>query len=77
MAEKTEKPATTKYRVRDGFFLHPRDGGEALEGGTELELTDEEAEFHAAQIELADPAKIKAALAAEAKAAKAIADAAD
>ncbi len=67
--------AKTKYRVRDGFTLHPYPEGEPVEAGTELELTAEEAEFYATQIELADPAKIKAALAAEAKAAKARADA--
>lgn len=67
----------TKYRVREGFALHPEDGSEPLEGGAEVELTDAEAEFYAAQIELADPVKIKAALAAEAKAAKVRADAAD
>lgn len=67
------EPKTTKYRVRDGFTLHPVPEGDPLEGGTELDLTDEEAAFYAAQIELADPVKIKAALAEEAKIAKAVA----
>lgn len=60
----------TKYRVREGFFLHLREGGEPLEGGAEIALTDEDADFYAVQIELADPAKIKAALAAEKAAAQ-------
>jgi hypothetical protein len=40
----------SKYRVRDHFTLHPIDG-EPVEAGTVVELTDEEAEFYAAQIE--------------------------
>jgi hypothetical protein len=38
-----------KYKVREHFFVHL--DGKVLEPGTELELTDEQAERHAAQIE--------------------------
>lgn len=68
-------PATTLYRVRDGFHLFPRDGGEPVEPGTLVEFTAEEAEYHAHQIELADPDDIAAAEAAEAEAAAAAAQA--
>jgi hypothetical protein len=66
---------TKKYRVREGFVLHPVDGREPIEGPAEVNLTEAEAVLYAAQIELADPAMIKAALAAEAAKAKAIAEA--
>lgn len=49
-----------KYRVRGGFTLHPRSGADPLEAGTELELTEAEAQFYAAQIELIEPVKAKA-----------------
>lgn len=71
-----DAPVKTLYKVREGFVLHPRDGGEPVEGGELIDLTDEEAAYYAAQIELADEAKIAEALAAEAAAAKAAAEAA-
>jgi len=71
-----EGPATTLYRVREGFTLHPRDGSEPLEAGTEVRFTDEDAAYFAHQIELADPddiadAELAEALATEAAAKKA------
>lgn len=60
-----DAPATKLYRVREGFWFHPRAGGEAIEPGTLLELTAEDAEWHAVQIELADPDDIAAAEAVE------------
>jgi hypothetical protein len=50
-----------KYRVREGFTLHPYPEGEPVEAGTVLELTDEEALRHAVQIELVPITKAKAA----------------
>ena len=61
MAEKTTKDAgelvldapaaTSLYVVREGFVLHPRDGGEPKFGGETVELTDADAVFHAVVIE--------------------------
>lgn len=53
--------AKSKYRVRDHFALHFVDGSDPVEGGEIVELTDEEAEFYAAQIEPVDTAKKKVA----------------
>ena len=70
-----------KYVVRDQFVI--KMGREVYEGGDVIELTDEEAENHAHQIELADPkaaakaAKAEAKAAAEAEAAAAEAAAAE
>ena len=43
-----------QYRVRDHFFVHLE--GFAYPGGTLLELTEEQAELHAAQIEQVEQA---------------------
>jgi hypothetical protein len=53
--------AKTKYRVRDGFALHPQDGSEPLLGGTVVELTSAEAVIYAVQIELVGQVKAKTA----------------
>lgn len=44
-----------KYKVRDHFFVHM--DGQVHEPGTELDLTDDQAERYAAQIELAEVPK--------------------
>lgn len=69
-AAEAEAPVTTLYRVRDGFCLHPVNGSEPLDGGTEVRLTDEEAAFYGHQIELADEDDIAEAEMAEALAAE-------
>jgi hypothetical protein len=50
-----DAPKTTAYVVREGFSVAPRDGGPAIEAGTILDLTEEDALWYAVQIELVDP----------------------
>jgi len=63
-----------KYKVRSLFFVHL--DGDVHAPGAVIDLTDDQASLVAHQVELAEPAAVKKSVAAEAKAAKAVADAA-
>lgn len=44
----------TKYRIRNGFVLWLTDS-QCFEGGTELELTEDQAALHLHRLELVNP----------------------